>query len=207
MLTLSTAIIAEKNKVATKSAWIILIDITLSDLGATEFYVTNNNEDVTFDGQLYTALPFELDVRTDTLKGEIPELILRVSNVTRVLQAYLEDTYGAVGSEVTIRVVNTDLLAESYADLEMTFDVIGTVADDMWIEFTLGAPNPLRKRFPLYRYISDKCRYVGNYKGVECSATSTLATCNGTLTDCDARGNSSRFGGFIGLGKGNIRIV
>lgn len=87
MLSLSTAVIAEKNKVATASAFLVLLDIVLNDIGGTKFYLTNNNEDITFDGQLYTALPFELDIRKDTLKGEIPELVVRVSNVTRVLQS------------------------------------------------------------------------------------------------------------------------
>ena len=64
MLTLSTAIIAEKNKVATKSAWIILIDITLSDLflSGTEPMYTLNTGSISFPLVLGPSEEYEFEV-------------------------------------------------------------------------------------------------------------------------------------------------
>lgn len=209
---LPTVVTQESNKIATKSAWLVLLDVTLNDSSSTIFYITNNNEDVVFSGQTYSSLPFELDIRKDSLKGEIPSLNLRITNITRILMTYLEETSGAIGSSVLIRVVNSDLLSEDYSDLEMTFDVIGCSYGEEWIEFSLGAPNPLRSRFPLYRYIADKCRFVGEFnRGTgnrpRCKYAGLDTTCSGTLTDCESKSNQNNFGGFQGLQGGNVRIA
>lgn len=203
MKSLPANIIIEKNKLATPSAWLILLDISLPD--GSKFYLVKNNENVTFNSQVYTALNFDVEPTKASAQGEIPTVTLRVSNVTRVLQDYLESTNGGVGATVTLRVVNSAYLSENYSELTMTFDVLATVADAYWVSFTLGAPNPLRWRFPLNRYIANHCNW--QYKSAECGYSGTASTCKRTLQDCRDRFNSGRYGGYMGMSTGGVRLV
>lgn len=203
MKTLPASLILEKNKIATANAWLVLLDVVLTD--DTELFLVKNSENITYNSQAYTAIDFEIDSTKESSSGEIPTVTLRVSNITRVLQAYLEDLGGAIGSTVTVRVVNAAHLAEDYTELEMTYDVLKTSSNAQWVTFTLGAPNPLRRRFPLYRYIADHCAWT--FKGAECGYAGAASTCKRTLPDCQAKSNSARFGGFKGLSGGYIRLA
>lgn len=159
-------LIIEKNKLSTKSAWIVLLKITLNDSGSTELRFARNFEDVSFDdgggSQTYTAFPFMIEPTEHSGKGEIPTVTLKVSNVTRLLEQYLYDIDGAVGSTVKVMVINTDNIAEDHSELDMTFDVLACHSTVEWVVFTLGAPNPLRQRFPLERYMALHCMFKYN---------------------------------------------
>ena len=203
MKSISSALAIEKNKLATPNPWLVLLDITLTD--STCFFLVNNTEDVTFNGQVYTACPLDIQPPKESSKGEIPSAQLRISNATRVLQGYLEALTGGIGSSVLLRIVNAGLLEENYSDLEMTFYVLSCVCNAQWVTFNLGAPSPLRKRFPLYRYIASHCNW--QYRGAECGYNGAIADCTRTLDDCRNHGNSARFGGFPGLQGGGLRIV
>ena len=266
MKTLPANLILEKNRLASPNAWLVTLDITLTDTPPTKFYLVNNTEDITFNGQLYTAINFEIDPAKSYGSGQIPVHTLRVSNVTRILQAYLEATNGGVDSEVTVRVVNTAYLNENYAELEMNYSVLFVKSNALWVAFTLGAPNPLRKRCPLNRYIAEYCNWQFglqiatarecNYQGwqsahayalndmlIETATDTTIHRykcttagvsgvgkpafpasgtvndgtavwtesgidlCKRTLDDCRALQNTERFGGYAGLGGGNVRFA
>lgn len=205
MKTLPLNLLLAKNQVGQTSPWLILLTVTLTDSPPTTLYLVKNNEDITFQSQVYTATSFELDASKETSKGEIPSLSLKVCNVTRVLQAYLEELTGAVGATVTIRIVNAALLAEDYSELEMTFDVMSTSSDAMWVTFNLGAPNPLRSRFPKFRYLANHCGWI--FKSRECNYTGGATDCARTLQACQALSNSPRFGGHAGLSNQGIRLA
>jgi phage-related protein len=204
MKTIPAALILEKNKIATTSAWIILAEVTFVD--GTIVRLARNTEDITFETHVFTAFPFELDtIGFD--QGRIPSVVLKINNTTRLIQYYLEDSNGAIGATVRLIVVNSTDYTADLSDLELTFQVTESSADVDWVYFTLSIPSPLNKRFPLYRYIANHCNWVGNFKGVECQYAGVVATCDGTLASCKALGNSAHYGGFIGLGKGGIRFV
>lgn len=156
-------IIIEKNKTASPYSWLILLEITLTDSTILRF--VRNNEDITFDGDVYTAFPFEIEPTGEMSKGQIPSITLRVSNITNLLEPFLESLNGAIGSTVKVTVVNSNRLTENYTELELIYDVIATNSTAQWVTFTLGAPNPLRQRFPLHKYLSLHCRF--QYKDVE----------------------------------------
>lgn len=200
---LPSNLIIEKNKIATPNAWLILLEITLTS--GVKFYLVKNTEDITFQGQTYTAINFEIEPTKHTGQGEIPTVTLRVSNVSRILQAYLEDLTGGIGSTVKITVVNSAYLNENYSELEMTFDVIATQSDAQWVSFTLGAPNPLLNRFPLHRYIAEHCSW--QFKSRECNYSGSAVTCKRTFANCRELGNTHRFGGYLGLSGGGIRVA
>ncbi|MCK9420204.1 MAG: DUF1833 family protein [Nitrospirae bacterium] len=204
MKNIPASLILEKNKLATSSAWLLLIDVTLPDSGPS-FNLVRNNEDISWNGTLYSAFPFELDLPDENSKGEIPMATLMISNVTRALLPYLHQYGGGVGSTVVLHIVNSGHIAENASDLDLTFEVMSTEDDTQWINFKLGAPNPLRSTFPKYRYLAAHCRWT--FKGAECAYAGGLTTCGRTLDDCRTRANSTRFGGEPGLDAGGIRIV
>ena len=146
MQTLPEVIVQEKNKLATPSAWFVLLDIVLGD--ALTLYLCSNTENVTFKGRVYEAFPFNLEPTKQTAKGEIPSVTLKVANVTQIIQGYLEDLDGAVGATVIVRVVNSAYLSEDYSELEMTFGVLGSEADAEWVSFHPRTSEPLEAPLP-----------------------------------------------------------
>ena len=207
MNNLPLALILEKNKLATANPWLITLDMAFPAPVSTTLYLVQNTEDVVFDGRTYTKFPFEIDVTKASAQGEIPGLQLRASNVTQVLQGYIEEIDGGVGATVLVRVLNAGYLAENYSELEISFDIMSAVADTQYVTFTLGAPNLLRSDFPRDRYLATHCRYVRHFKGAECAYGGPSETCEGTLEYCRQLGNSKRFGGFPGLAGGGVRLA
>lgn len=167
MKNLPANLIIEKNKLATRSAWITLLDIALNDAGDTHVRLARNTQAVTFDGNTYQPFNFDVAQKTDDNKGEIPTWTLRVANVTRLLESYLEDTDGLADATVTLIVVNSAHLTEDYTELTKTFDVLDCESDPTWVTLTLGAPNLLRQRFPLRRFMALHCGF--HFESAECS--------------------------------------
>ena len=169
MKSLPVNVILEKNKIASNSAWLVLLEIKLNNTSNTTFRLVRNTEDITYDGEVYTAFPFELDTSSTDSDGSLPSIDLKVSNITHVLQPYLLDLRGGIGSTVTVRVVNSALLTEDYSELEMEFLVTASHSERSSVTFRLGAANPLTQRFPLFRYIGLHCRW--RFGSVECGYT------------------------------------
>ena len=210
MRNLPSNLIAEKNKLHSTDPWLILLDIVLSD--STAIRLVRNTDDVEFGGNTYTAFPFELSIVESNSTGQIPRVTLKVCNITRFLTPYLNSLNGGLESTVTVTVVNAGLLSESYSELDMVFEVMGCEVDAYWVSWTLGMANPLNRRFPLFRILASHCAWTftgglavgGN---VECSYIGAETTCNRTLSDCVARSNTARFGGFLGMQSDGIRIA
>jgi len=157
MLTLSEVAKMEKNKLFSDGAWIILIEVVIN--GET-IRLARNTEDIVFAGNLYTAFPFRLGTISESSKGELPRVMLEVSNVGRVIEAYLQETGGAIGSMVAVKVVHSKHLGLLNAELEDLFEILDTASDAQWVTFTLGTPTNLSKRFPRDRYLNNTCRFA-----------------------------------------------
>jgi lambda family phage minor tail protein L len=200
MINLSDIAKIEKNKLFNNNVFITLLEVDLSqwDLGVVR--VCDNTEDIVWNGYTWNAFPFELDIKQDTTKGDIPNLTIKVSNVNRLFQQYVEKSNGAVGAKVTLRLVLSNNLDSTTPEIEEQFEVIGTQCDAYWITFTLGAMNPLILRFPKHKYIKNFCRW--KFKSPECGYTGVDTYCNHTFEDCKKKRNQKRFGGFIGIQGG-----
>ena len=157
---METSLVLEKNKLSSTTPWLILLEINVPSIPPTTVYLVRNTENITFNSQEYTAFPFELDVSKQVSKGDIPTIEVRVSNVTRTTQAYLEDCDGLVDTQMTVRVVAKPTGESVYYEAQSwTYDVLAVHSDANYVYFTLGAPNPLSKRFPVHRYIAFNCRW------------------------------------------------
>lgn len=200
MLSLSAVAKQEKNKLSTGSAFIVLLVINLGEA----VRICYNTEDIYWRGELYQAFPFEIGEVVETQDGSEPNVELKVSNVSQVLQYYVEDGGGGNGTEVILRVVNSENLFSSEPELEERFVIQKCVITQDWVTFTLGCEYSARTRRPLNRYMKNNCPY--KYKSCRCGYNGSLSSCVHTLTDCRNHGNSKRFGGFPGIDQGGVYI-
>jgi len=214
-LSLSSVVIAEKNKLASDSVFMLAMEITVP--GVTDpIRVVRNSENISWRSKIWIAFPFEIAEIEDS-KGEVPRVEVRVSNVSRAMELYLQsyDLYckveGYAPIDVSIFVVNSLDLANDDPAVQYDFELIQPKTNSRWAMFTLGATNPFERRFPPGRMSKSHCRYRFNYPAntdKRCGWTGTGFTdCGKTLSDCRARSNSVRFGGVPGLGAGGISLV
>ena len=197
MLSISAISKAEKNKLSTDSAFLILLEIRLQDT----VYICYNNEDVVWKGQLYQAFPFQIGETSEESDGSDPNVSLKVSNVAQGLQWHVEDSGGGVGTQVILRVVNS-LNLNGDADLEEYYTILSCKVDEQWVDFTLGTDYSARSRRPLDRYMKNNCRFV--FKGIRCGYNGNETECKHTLEDCRLRHNSERFGGYPGIDQKGV---
>jgi len=132
MRTISSYGIVEKNKLTSNTVWLLMLQITIPGV-AIPIRITSNNESVTWREESWIAFPFELDDISEESKGEVPQVTLRVSNVSRVMESYLQDfdlytkTSGYSPIEVKIYVVNNQGSFSSGVVTDTTAD--GAVTD------------------------------------------------------------------------------
>ena len=209
-LPLSSTAIEEKNKLATTSVWLVAMMITIPGVG-TPIRVVRNNENITWDSETWVAFPFELEEIGEESKAEVPEVIVRVGNVSRTMEAYLiaYDLYcktnGYSPITVNIYVLNSLNLASSTPEAEYLFELKQPKTDSRWATFTLGASNPFNRRYPQARILKNHCRFI--FKGTLCGYAGGETECDKTLSRCRELSNSVRFGGFPGAGRGGIRLA
>ena len=195
MLKLTDFAKREKNKIASTGVWLVLLEVLYQN--ETAFRLALNNENIIWQNNEYIAFPFEVGDISQNSEKELPTLELKVSNVNREVQSYLEQYQGGKNTKAIIRVVNTNLLSEG-AVFEETFSVLSSKADQNWVTFSVGCDFSFYHRFPRTRYVANWCPY--RYGDIECACVnSSFKTCNGTLSNCRERGNSKRFGGFAGI--------
>lgn len=214
-MTLSAGAFIEKNRLSTTFAWLVLLKVTMPD--ATVLRIVANSENVTWpvvSGNLYTAFPFELDEIGEDSTGDVPSIGLKVANVARVLEPYLEDQEGLVDSTVVIRIVNSMHVTTATftgtdnpsPEIELTYQITATNSDSMWVTFTLGSLNPWNKRFPRNRIWRNTCRFKA-FKGSLCKYAGVETTCNRTLDTCrETMANSINFGGAPGVGSKGLFV-
>ena len=198
----------EKNRLYSGGAWLILLDINIYNVKGSGGSITptysvrvcNNNEDITYDGNVYAAFPFSIDVITlEDSKGEINEVTLKVSNLTGIIMNYIEMSEGAKNSTITIKAVSSKHLDQSPA-FEATMKISSINYDEQWIGAKLSADYITSFRIPMRIIKKDFCDY--QFKGVECGYNGMEIECNRSLARCRELGNEIRFGGEPSVGSG-----
>ena len=237
-MTLSAGAYLEKNKLTSTGAWLVLLKI--KSVAGTIMRFVKNTENVIWPATLgfdtwgalntwgdvdtwgnyegyntYVAFPFEFDEIGDTSKGEVPQVTIRVSNISRVMESYMEEQDGMVNAEVTLRIVHTtnvttDTLGTGTnnpdPEIELQFDVLDSSVDNRWATFILGANNPFRMRFPRNRVMRNFCRYK-DFKGARCQYTGVETSCDRSLYTCrNTMNNSEHFGGAPGVGSRGVYV-
>lgn len=197
MLTLSSAIIAEKNKISTTGVWHILLEVAFP--GEELINLALNTEDVTWESKTWQAFPFDLDPVTEDSQGTLPSYAIKVSNIGRAFVALVDRHSGGEGATTRLLIVHSEHLDELTPVFEDVAEIIGCNVGTEWIIFTLGAENPLQQRSPRQRYLTNHCRYK-EFKGTLCGYAGAEGNCNRTMGRCEELNNLTRFGGQPGIG-------
>lgn len=200
----------EFNKLASPNIILVLLDINIPNTPT--FYVTNNNENVTWNGNEYISFDFELEDISFSSKSEVTEWVVKFSNVNRVIEAYLQnyDLYlkqnGVQGNDITL-----DLRTVSSGDLgnltpiQHYQSILNQPSSDaQWAVFKLTPKNTFNSTFQR-KIHKNFCSW--KFKGAECGYVGTAQVCDRTLTTCRAYNNAPRFGAFAGVGARGIKLV
>ncbi len=198
---LSVATAIEKNRIASTVAFVVALKVDVRDpltrQIAETYRIVNNAEDLTIQGELYTASAFTMNLTEKA--GEMPTFSIDIEDITRAVESKLQPYKGGVGSDVHVYVVNSDQLDET-PEYNETFKITGASSQGYKVSWKLGIDNPLSLRFPRRRMFPDQCSF--KYKGPECGYTGSLSSCdlsrNGD-NGCTAHYNVARFGGFPAL--------
>lgn len=211
---ISLASVAEKNSLSSATPFLICLKIQVvspATLAVVEtLYLVKNSEDVTIDGQLYSAFPFDIQVKSSA--GEVPTATIVADDYSRAIQSRMQIYGGGVGFIVDIMVVNSNVTGgvtpvPEVVDTEY-FEVIGASVKGNVVSWTLGDDNPLAAPFPRRHQLMDRCSWL--YKGTDCKYAGALTSCDLTLNGvngCAAHSNELNFGGFPGINRGNSRFV
>lgn len=199
---ISLGTVVEKNRIASKEAFIILCEIEVVDSTTGDYVETlrlaRNNEDILFQGNTYVAVMFDFDSQ-ETSEG-VPDLTVTIQDPTQSVMSRTEQHEGGVGWKVRFKLINTgDMTADP--EIEEMVYVIAANAQDYIVQFSLGARNPLAQRFPRNMQWRDRCSW--KFKDSEgCKYTGPETFCDYTLQGpdgCSVKGNSLRFRGLPGI--------
>lgn len=208
---LSLASAADRSKLASGDAWLLLIDVNWQ---GQHLRLVRNVDDVTFDAgdgagpQTYSKFNFDLEVELPS-GNQLSSMALKCSNVMGLLQNEIEQYSGAVGATVGIYVVNT-AHPGGEAELAMSTTILQTDVTAEQVSFKLGPPAPQRQLFPRFLYRANFCIWVTHYRGKQCGYVGQIATCDGTLdgpNGCKVHLNTPRFGAFPGIGTNGAAIA
>ena len=90
----------------------------------------------------------------------------------------------------------------------VTYNVLGARPRSEAIALKLGGANPVRMRFPAERYWAHECPYARGFKSdPRCGYSGVETSCDGTISDCEARSNAVRYGAFLGLDPDASKLV
>ncbi len=195
--------IAAKNLIASDKTFLVCLEVDVKDLESPgtvveTLYLVSNNEDVSLGGNTYTAFPFKIDFKYEA--GSQADLTVTAKDVTRDLQARMQQYNGGVGFDVRMKIFHQDAGPGDRAEFEELFQVVSTSSSDYTVTWKLGAENLLDRKFPARLQYRSRCSW--RYKSEECGYTGPLETCDYTLTGangCRSHNNAINFGGFPGM--------
>ena len=188
---LSNTFRTEKNKQTNKP--INLYTIKEYD-GANDLRFAEYDSDVTYQGDVYSKFPLTHENISENTQGEIDHVTVTVSNISRLIQGYLE-SYDLRGKKVIIRKVWANQLADPNAYTDSIYYIDSYTADENNVVFTLSSKfDVLDLELPARRYSRNYCSW--KFKSAECGYAGAETSCDKTLQRCRELSNQIRFGGF-----------
>jgi len=205
---LSVASVIEKNRIASDVPFLVCLDIDVIDPVTQnemeKLHLVRNNEDFTYNGFLYKAIQFDIEINQES--GAQGPVSLAIVDYTKAIQGRMQAYGGGIGFKVTMMVINSGAPLQPPEVIE-NFEVVGASASEYVTTFTLGVENALAKVFPRRKQLRDFCQWRYKESGT-CNYTGALPTCDLTLqgpNGCAAHGNSIRFGAFPGINSNGAR--
>jgi hypothetical protein len=209
---LTVASVIDKNRISSDVAWVILLDIFITDPNTrmvTEVLrIARNDENVVFgqdgEGNSITYLAANFDINIDHKQGSTPTVSISARDQIGYIRSRMEAMAGGILSEVQMTVANSSRL-DKPAEVQERFQIItATVKDDI-VTFQLGAENPLSVQFPKHRQWQDRCAW--RFRGYGCGYSGAAVSCDytkGGPNGCTAKGNTINFRALPGLVRVNM---
>lgn len=156
-------------------------------------------------GTTYEKAPITHNEIGENSQWQIDAVKIKTSNVSREIQAYLEN-YDFRGKAILVRLVWFDKLDDPDCKLDFTYYIDNYTADQKYVEFTvLPKVDVINVVVPKRMYRRNYCDWV--FGSSECGHTIvTGETCNKTKQGCKLLNNYSRFGGFPAIPSRKIII-
>jgi lambda family phage minor tail protein L len=188
---LSNTFVFEKNKSSNRPINLYIIE---KYDGVNDLRFAQYDADVTYQGDVYSRFPLTHENISENTQGEIDQVVVTLSNISRLIQGYLE-TYDLRGKKVTIRKVWANQLSDPNAFTDMIYFIDSYTADENNVVVTLSSKFDVRDfELPARRYSRNYCSW--KFKSPECGYLGAQGECNKTLQRCRELGNQVRFGGF-----------
>lgn len=193
--------ISEELEIVTASAEIIP-RMLLTIYGANNVvfrFVANDNQDLVFEGNTYISAEIKRGEIKTTVEGDKEQVSLTMSNKWREWSAYIANNgKGLKYKRCVIQEVYLDHLEEGAVwlfegilnSLKTTMTEFSCIVERDTVDFT--------QEGPIMDY-GPTCQFI--YKNSRCRSTSTLTSCDGTLTACIERNNVTRYGGHPSVPK------
>ena len=184
-MNLSAATIAEVHKQRNASPWVWLYEI-FAIQNATEtkpFRVTSHDQDVVFESKTYRPFPIKHDAVQQDSKGNLPSVQLKVANVRRELNRYVELADG--GSTNDVRIIGLNKAALATADARIwTLQIKTASVTAQWVILRLGMPAFYQRPMPLGVYTRHRCEHAYKHPDT-CAYAGTLPSCDKTYNGAD----------------------
>lgn len=173
--------------------------------GTDDLHLAEYDEIVTFGGQEYAAFPITHEYIDVNGNGQISAVSLKVANVNRYIQAYIEQ-YDFRKKRVDIIMVFADALGSSLNKIVDTLYIDSYTCNEKVVDFNLAPKmDVIELQIPSGKYLRTHCRWV--FKGVECAYEGVEGECNRTFQRCKELLNQERFGGFPAIPFRNIYVI
>jgi len=166
-------------------------------------YFAAYDKNVIFDGIDYIKFPITHDEITENVKGEIDTTKVQLSNVSRLIEYYLQN-YDLRGKKISIKMVYANLLDDPDAYIEFSNYIDSYTSNVKDVVFSIMSKfDVLNVIVPGRIYIKSHCqtlfaspaiRALG--KGQECGYLGAETECNKTRGRCRELGNQKRFNAF-----------
>ena len=173
--------------------------------GSSDLHFAGYDEDIIYNSVTYTRFPITHEFVGENNQGQIDQVKVRLSNVSRLIQGYLEE-YDFRGKKVIIRMVWRDQLSDPDAYMDDVFYIDSYTADQNNVEFTLTSKfDVLGVDLPARRYSRNHCTW--KFKSAQCGYSGGETECNKTQQRCKELENYQRFGAFPSVPSRRIYIM
>lgn len=173
---------------------IFLYTIYDYDGQGTNKYFAAYDTNITFDGVEYLKFPITHDEITENVKGEIDTVKVQLSNISRLIEYYLQN-YDLRGKKISIKMVFANLLDDPDAYIEFSNYIDSYSSNVKDVVFNIMSKfDILGVTVPGRIFIKSHCQWL--FKSPECGYSGSETECNRTRSRCRELGNQLRFGAF-----------
>lgn len=206
MITLASALVEKKNTLVdvNQGPWLWLLEVERDPSNVIRY--TSDVRDTVFDGFTWSRRSMEVLPPETDIGGSTVSFRVSLSNVDRLIIAYIEA--GEIkGQPAALYRVHADHLDSPLNARIWRGQVVGMDGDQKNLTLTCGVFDPAGARMPKSKYSRVRCRWKFSAPGNRndtCAYAGGLTNCDKSYAACVVRGNQTRYGGFPGILTENL---